>query len=176
MPTRILSRILAALRGAPAPARARSVADFRDSLRRECARADRTGREFSLLMLAPSPSGASATLALLERRLRETDEVGWMEGGAVGALLTDTPREGAQLVVEVSDNGQGAGRRAAPRAAGRGIGLSNTQARLEKLYHGQAQLEFMQPAAGGTVLRLRLPLGQPAPARPAAASSVVAAV
>jgi lipopolysaccharide/colanic/teichoic acid biosynthesis glycosyltransferase len=98
MPTHFISRILAAFRGTSAPARTRSVADFRDTLRRECIRADRTGREFSLLVLAPSPSGASATLDLLARRLRETDEIGWMEGGSVGALLTDTGRDGAQLV------------------------------------------------------------------------------
>ena len=98
MPTRLLARLLPALRGGPAAPRVRSVADFRDSLRRECARADRAGREFSLLVIAPSPAGRSATLALLGRRLRETDEIGWMEGGSVGALLTETGRDGALLV------------------------------------------------------------------------------
>ena len=97
MLTRLFTRLVPALRGTPA-GRARSVADFRGCLRRECARADRTGREFSLLVLAPSPSGTAATLDLLDRRLRETDEIGWMEGGSLGALLTDTGREGAQLV------------------------------------------------------------------------------
>ncbi|HEX2080981.1 MAG TPA: sugar transferase [Longimicrobium sp.] len=94
----MLTRLFPRLFAAPAAARAHSVANFRGCLRRECARADRTGREFSLLVLAPSPSGAAATLELLGRRLRETDEIGWMEGGSIGALLTDTGREGAQLV------------------------------------------------------------------------------
>ena len=98
MSTPLLARLVAALRGTPAAARVHSVADFRGQLRRECIRADRTGREFSLLVLAPSPSGAAATLELLGRRLRETDEIGWMEGGSIGALLTDTGRDGAQLV------------------------------------------------------------------------------
>ena len=99
MPARTLARLFAALRGAPAfAARVHSVADFRGQLRRECIRADRTGREFSLVLLSPSLSGASALLALLGRRLRETDEIGWMECGSIGALLTDTGREGAQLV------------------------------------------------------------------------------
>ena len=98
MPTRLLARLLPALRQTPAGLRVRSVADFRDSLRRECARADRAGREFSLLVIAPSPAGRSATLALLGRRLRETDEIGWMEGGSLGALLTETARDGALLV------------------------------------------------------------------------------
>lgn len=92
--TRLFTRIFTAR----AAGRVHSVADFRGYLRRECARADRTGRELSLLVITPSPSGVAATLSLLGRRLRETDEVGWMEGGSIGALLTDTGRDGAQLV------------------------------------------------------------------------------
>jgi lipopolysaccharide/colanic/teichoic acid biosynthesis glycosyltransferase len=94
----MLTRLLARFFGAPRHSRVRSVADFRGTLRRECIRADRAGREFSLLVLSPSPSGAAATVDLLGRRLRETDEIGWMEGGSLGALLTDTGRDGAQLV------------------------------------------------------------------------------
>ena len=94
----MLTRLFPRLFAARAAARVHSVAEFRGYLRRECARADRTGREFSLVVLAPSPSGTAPLLDLLGRRLRETDEVGWMEGGSVGALLTDTGREGAQLV------------------------------------------------------------------------------
>jgi sensor histidine kinase YesM len=75
-------------------------------------------------------------------------------------------REGADLVVEVHDNGPGAATSARPRRHGttEGIGLSNTRARLEKLYHGVARLEFYQPAPGGTLVRLRVPFAEaPAP-------------
>ena len=89
-------------------------------------------------------------------------------------------REGTQLVVEISDDGPGAGRRPAPRRpgaeAGQGIGLSNTRARLDKLYHGQAQLEFTQPPTGGTVVRLCVPHELPAPAPTAAASPLLATI
>jgi hypothetical protein len=98
MLTNLVARLFPALRGASASARVHSLADFRGYLRRECIRADRTGRELSLVVLTPSPSGTSALLDLLGRRLRETDEIGWMEGGSVGALLTDTGRDGAHLV------------------------------------------------------------------------------
>jgi lipopolysaccharide/colanic/teichoic acid biosynthesis glycosyltransferase len=98
----MFARLFAQFFGKPAASRVHSVDDFRAALRRECIRADRTGREFSLLVLAPSPSGAAAMLNLLGRRLRETDEIGWMEGGSLGALLTDTGREGAhQVAAEV---------------------------------------------------------------------------
>ena len=75
-------------------------------------------------------------------------------------LRISARREGEQLLVEVQDNGRRPTRRPAARA-GQGIGLSNTRARLEKLYQGQAQLEFSQPATGGTVVVLRVPHRQP---------------
>src|SRR5215204_2510745 len=74
MLTRLVTRLVPALRGASASARVHPAADFRGYLRRECIRADRTGRELSLVVLTPSPSGTSALLDLLGRRLRETDE------------------------------------------------------------------------------------------------------
>ncbi|WP_317044260.1 sensor histidine kinase [Hymenobacter roseosalivarius] len=79
-------------------------------------------------------------------------------------------REGEQLLVEVRDNGRGATKPSATRRPGpapaEGIGLSNTRARLEKLYDGRAHLEFSQPATGGTVVVVRVPYeGKPAPAQ-----------
>jgi lipopolysaccharide/colanic/teichoic acid biosynthesis glycosyltransferase len=94
----LLDRAATWLKGG-APARpVHTAASFRGLLRRECVRADRAGRQLSLLVLAPPAGRARAVLALLDRRLRETDELGWMEDGSVGALLTDTPREGARAV------------------------------------------------------------------------------
>jgi signal transduction histidine kinase len=71
-------------------------------------------------------------------------------------------RDGEQLLVEVHDNGPGAARPSGLRRTGstEGIGLSNTRARLEKLYHGGAHLEFRQPPTGGTVVVLRVPFAE----------------
>ncbi|GAB3319186.1 histidine kinase [Hymenobacter humi] len=71
-------------------------------------------------------------------------------------------REGQELLVEVRDNGPGAIMPTRPLRDGstEGIGLSNTRARLEKLYHGAAHLEFRQPTTGGTVVRLRVPFAE----------------
>jgi hypothetical protein len=72
-------------------------------------------------------------------------------------------REGQHLLVEVHDSGSALSRPAKSSPRGHtGIGLGNTRARLEKLYQGQAQLEFEQPTAGGTVVRVRIPLSGPA--------------
>jgi two-component system LytT family sensor kinase len=89
-------------------------------------------------------------------------------------------REGEQLLVEVRDNGRGATKPTSTRRAGtastEGIGLSNTRARLEKLYDGRAHLEFSQPATGGTVVVVRVPYeGKPAPRHVIATPEPVAA-
>ncbi|MBF9239965.1 sensor histidine kinase [Hymenobacter sp. BT683] len=81
-------------------------------------------------------------------------------------LRIEARRDGEQLLVQVHDNGPGATTPARPRRHGpaEGIGLRNTRARLEKLYHGAAHLAFHQPASGGTVVVLRVPFAEaPAP-------------
>ncbi|MCC3153207.1 sensor histidine kinase [Hymenobacter sp. BT770] len=126
---------------------------FQDRLRIELAiDADVRGGLFPQFLLQP---------------LVENAMVHGIEQLAGDALLRiEARREGDQLLVEVHDNGPGATRPARPRrnGAAEGIGLSNTRARLEKLYHGGAHLEFGQPPTGGTVVRLRVPFAEaPAP-------------
>jgi hypothetical protein len=72
-------------------------------------------------------------------------------------------REGADLILSVSDNG-GAGPQAgeAPRGAGTGVGLDNARRRLEVIYGPRARLEALAHDDGFTVL-IRLPV----PAEPA---------
>ena len=64
-------------------------------------------------------------------------------------------RSDARLVLEIADDGE---RPAAEPAARKGIGLSNVQARLEALYGPAFSLELRRPAAGGTCVRVALPL------------------
>jgi sensor histidine kinase YesM len=126
---------------------------FQDRLRIELAiDADVRGCLFPQFLLQP---------------LVENAMVHGIEQLAGDALLRiEARRAGDELLVEVHDNGPGATRPAHPRRNGpaEGIGLTNTRARLEKLYHGRAHLEFGQPATGGTVVRLRVPFDEaPAP-------------
>jgi lipopolysaccharide/colanic/teichoic acid biosynthesis glycosyltransferase len=96
--------LLRAFRAAPAapPAAVRRVwgeDDFRERIRLECARTDRSGRPFSLLVVAdPDPAAAAAIVRRAAERIRETDELGRMGPDRLGVLLTETPREGAETV------------------------------------------------------------------------------
>jgi LytS/YehU family sensor histidine kinase len=72
------------------------------------------------------------------------------------ALLEITARRvGDELELSVRDNGRGLA-----EAAGEGIGLENTRARLATLYGAQGILELSTHPEGGTVARLRLPWKQ----------------
>jgi lipopolysaccharide/colanic/teichoic acid biosynthesis glycosyltransferase len=74
-------------------------AGFRERIRLECARSDRSGRAFSLLVLRePDPQSANAITRRIAGRIRETDELGRMDAVQLGVLLTETPREGAGLL------------------------------------------------------------------------------
>jgi hypothetical protein len=76
-------------------------AEMRRLLRRECARAWRTCSTLCVLVYECREGEAAETLALaLRRRLRETDEVGWMDEGRLCAVLPDTPAAGALRAAE----------------------------------------------------------------------------
>lgn len=77
---------------------------FLRQLRREKRRTDRTGSPFSLVTVhidTRMPSAAETALLgrLLARRVRETDSVGFIDGG-VGILLADTDSAGAKVFVD----------------------------------------------------------------------------
>jgi sensor histidine kinase YesM len=68
--------------------------------------------------------------------------------------------EGATLMLFVRDDGPGLRPEALKggRAQGRGIGLSNTRARLRELYGPVSMLELANHPAGGTQVSLSIPL------------------
>ena len=78
---------------------------FRLLLVKERARTDRTGDPFSLLTFTlREPDTAQATLRrlamILKRRLRLTDEAGWLDHERVAAILPHTPAAGAWKVAD----------------------------------------------------------------------------
>ncbi|GEM_PF-1489170 len=74
---------------------------FHLAIQRECARADRNGHGFSLVIFDIGDSGMQGELAqqlvtVLQQRLRMTDEAGWFSSRYVGVILYGTPlKEGA---------------------------------------------------------------------------------
>lgn len=66
-------------------------------------------------------------------------------------------RTNGSLVMEVQDNGPGL---ASPNVKGlltKGIGLRNTQERLEQLYGTSQRLAFQEPTTGGTQVSVKIP-------------------
>lgn len=79
--------------------------EMRRILARERERADRTAGRFSLVVFSvPSRRHDWDTLVelvrLLQRRLRWTDEAGWLDGRRIGVLLPSTPPQGAWTVAD----------------------------------------------------------------------------
>ena len=74
----------------------------------------------------------------------------------LGIVTISAARNGELLLLEVADNGPGWSGEAAARN-GRGIGLGNTRARLEKLYGSRQQLLLGASPTGGAAVRITLP-------------------
>ena len=75
---------------------------FADAIRYECARADRTSDTLALAVFEPHLRERRSTLRLarmIVRRARLTDVVGWLDDGAIGALLPGTRMDGASRFV-----------------------------------------------------------------------------
>jgi lipopolysaccharide/colanic/teichoic acid biosynthesis glycosyltransferase len=78
---------------------------FRRALERERARTDRSGEGFSLLAFT-IPDGTAGRIAaarlarILKRRLRATDQAGWLDGRRIGVVLPATPPGGAWRVAD----------------------------------------------------------------------------
>jgi LytS/YehU family sensor histidine kinase len=61
-------------------------------------------------------------------------------------------RSGSELRLHVRDDGPGL-----PRNPKRGVGLSNTEARLRQLYGNDQRLELITPSDGGLLVRIAIP-------------------
>jgi sensor histidine kinase YesM len=73
-----------------------------------------------------------------------------------GVIRVRAVRDGERVAITVSDSGRGLQARA-PSVSGEGVGLSNTRARLERLYPGAHTLSWNAPAVGGFIVTITLP-------------------
>jgi lipopolysaccharide/colanic/teichoic acid biosynthesis glycosyltransferase len=83
----------------------RTSDEFALILRNERQRADRAGTVFSLLAFAPDNDDVRAATYeclsdILSRRLRTTDETGWLDHDRIAASLPNTPAAGAWRLAE----------------------------------------------------------------------------
>ena len=90
----------AAPAAAPLPRRVWDEDALRERIRLECARTDRSGREFSLAVFRAAPDGAARVVEVAAARIRETDELGWLAPGELAVLLTETDGAGARTLGE----------------------------------------------------------------------------
>jgi len=76
-----------------------------------------------------------------------------VDPGTVGITAR---RENDYLVLQVSDDGMGPGLRRSSMT-GEGVGLTNTQARLDQMFGGKGRMEFGAALGGGYRVVLRIP-------------------
>jgi len=73
-------------------------------LNRERARSDRNGRQFSLMLLEITPESkpgqVQEIIEKIMRRVRCTDEVGWLSRNCIGIIMPDTSEPGALTVAQ----------------------------------------------------------------------------
>lgn len=75
---------------------------------------------------------------------------------SAGLIVISANRKGKQLHIRIRDNGPGLPKNWR-RSNGNGIGITNTQARLQQLYGNAAKLELEGAVDGGTVASLVIP-------------------
>ena len=105
--------------------------------------------------IAPDTLDASTPYLILQPLVENAIRHGIAPRTAPGLITVCAVREGDLLALEVKDDGPGI----RPAAAGSrdGIGISNTRARLEKLYVTAQRFELSNAEEGGLSVRLAFP-------------------
>jgi signal transduction histidine kinase len=119
------------------------------------------GRLETTLDASPEVQDALVPNLVLQPLVENALKHGVSKTEGVGRIIVRAERRGDELVLTVRDNGHAAGAGDASvqrdEAAGSGVGLRNTRARLEQHY-GRHQRLTLQPAAdGGVVAEIVLP-------------------
>jgi lipopolysaccharide/colanic/teichoic acid biosynthesis glycosyltransferase len=87
--------------------------EFKKSLQRECARADRVGSHFAVVQFNTANQRSRIELQvklvdLLKQRIRMTDELGWLDTHQIGVLLYNSDAKGAiRFAKDLKNDGSG---------------------------------------------------------------------
>ena len=76
------------------------------------------------------------------------------ESSGTARIVIEAGRDGSDVLLRVTDSGPGPATAAIPS---NGVGVKNTQARLEQLYAGAARFTLTPAPGGGAVAEVRLP-------------------
>ena len=108
-----------------------------------------------------SPRAARALVPhfILQPLVENAIEHGIARRAAAGSISVDAAVVEDRLEIRVADDGCGAEHcDKGSQAPDEGIGLGNTRLRLAQLYGDEQSLMLQHPAAGGTVVRITIPL------------------
>jgi two-component system, LytTR family, sensor kinase len=108
--------------------------------------------------IAPEVTDALVPTFLLQPLIENAIRHGIAPRSEPGRIEVRAWREGAELCLEVRDDGPGLQVKAKP---GGGVGLANTRARLLHLYGAEQHFEIVNDPRGGCVARVRLPFYEP---------------
>ena len=100
----------------------------------------------------PSTLGARVPNLLLQPLVENAIRYGVATVDRPGTIAIRAQRHGSELHIEVRDDGPGMA-----RDAKRGVGLSNTEARLRHLYGTAQRLELTTPGNGGVLVSIAIP-------------------
>lgn len=104
--------------------------------------------------IAPETLDARAPYLILQPLVENAIRHGIAPRSTPGRIEVSAKRKDGALVLSVQDNGPGI---AAPENLKKGVGISSTKARLERLYGTAHRFELSNVAAGGVVVTLELP-------------------
>jgi two-component system LytT family sensor kinase len=103
----------------------------------------------------PGVEGASVPHLVLQPIVENAVQHGIARVPGPGRIGIAARRQGARLLLEVTDSGPGLADDWTPRPGG--LGLSNTHARLEQMYGDEHTLEMYTRDEGGTAVVIELP-------------------
>jgi signal transduction histidine kinase len=108
------------------------------------------------IRVAPEAAGMRVPVLVLQPLVENAIKHGLARGRGGRITVTASRILGDRLALTVCDNGKGVGSNEL-RSLNEGIGLSNTRARLERLYPGEHHVSFAAPPGGGFTVSLTLP-------------------
>ncbi|PTX91608.1 hypothetical protein DB354_17190 [Opitutus sp. ER46] len=112
--------------------------------------------------IAPDTAAALVPTFVLQPLVENAIRHGIEPRLAPGTITVQARRVGERLHLSVRDDGVGLGQTGS--ASRRGIGISNTEARLQALHGDAAQLVISTPAGGGVEVEITLPFSTTPPA------------